>query len=122
MQKLIFFILIGIAAFSACSPSSDRPEKVKTPDEIIDHEKMVDILVDYHLSENTIKYYRRYGIKPQQFSEKIYSTVLEKHNITHAEFQRSMEYYTKDTQRMQIVYSDVMEKLSSLQSEIGSNQ
>ncbi|MCF8219489.1 MAG: DUF4296 domain-containing protein [Bacteroidales bacterium] len=121
MQKSFFIFLASIMFLASCNPSGRRPEKVKTPDNIINHEKMVDILVDYHLGENTIKYYRRYGIKPQQFSDKIYSTIWTKHNISKEEFDRSLKYYTKDTQRMQIVYSDVMERLSSLQSEVNSS-
>ena len=122
MQKLFFSILMSIVLLSSCSPSKERPEKVETPNDIIEHEKMVDILVDYHLSENTIRYYRRYGIKPQPLSNKLYSTVWEKHNITQKEFQHSLDYYTDDSERMQILYSDVMERLSSLQSEVNSQQ
>ena len=120
--KSILYLSAIILLLSSCSSSDHRTKTVDTPDDIINYDQMVDILVDYHLAESTVKYYTRYGAQPKPISEKIYSTVMEKHNITRKEFRKSIHYYTGKTERMQILYSDVMKKLSSLDSEISGRK
>ncbi len=101
----------------SCSGEEKKSKKVKTPEDVISHDRMVDILVDYHLTESTIKYYMRYGVNVKQLTEKIYDRVLEKHNITRSDFKYSMDFYSEKPERMEMLYMDVMEKLSSIQSE-----
>lgn len=120
--KSIFYLLTLVFLLFACSSSDERPKTVNTPDDIIDYKHMVNILVDYHLAESTVKYYTHYGAQPKPISEKIYAMVLDKHNITRAEFRKSIKYYTSDTEYMQVLYSDVMEKLSSLDSKVSGRQ
>lgn len=121
IKSILYLSLLAFVLF-ACSSSGKRPETVDTPEDIIDYEQMVDIVVDYHLAESTVKYYTRYGAQPKPISEKVYAAVFEKHNISRAEFRKSIKYYTADTERMQILYSDVMERLSSLDSKISGRQ
>lgn len=122
MKQTVLYIITAVLLLSACSPSSKRPDKVKTPDHIISHDEMVAILVDYHLAESTLKYYTRYGPETRQLADKIYDTVMEKHHINRKQFRNSMDFYSAKPERMRIVYADVMEKLSSIQSQVRANE
>jgi protein involved in sex pheromone biosynthesis len=122
MKQTVLYIIATLLLLSGCSPSSKRPDKVKTPDHIINHEEMVAILVDYHLAESTLKYYTRFGPETRQLSDKIYDTVMDKHQISRKQFRNSMDFYSAKPERMRIVYADVMEKLSSIQSQVRANE
>lgn len=111
-----FLLFLSFMLFS-CS-GGGKKKTVDSPDDIIPHKKMVHVLVDYHLAEGSMKYYARYGASPKVLSQKIYSHILDKHNITREKFRRSMNFYTDNPDRMQLIYSDVLERLSSLQSKV----
>ncbi len=116
-----FFLLfvVTLLIFSSCNREDEDNGLKNPPDDVIAYDRMVDILVDYHWSENAIKYMMRYGASPGPLSERIYHTVLEKHDITRQEFARSMAYYSSDPNRMEALYTSVMEELSSLQGKLG---
>lgn len=119
MRKYFNACILAVLSLLIFSCSGDQDSDVaKSPNDVIDYQKMVRILVDYHLAEGSLKYYSRFGASPKILSSKIYTHILEKHSITRKEFRQSIKYYTKDTKRMKILYSDVLDRLSSLQSEI----
>ncbi|MFO8086207.1 MAG: DUF4296 domain-containing protein [Bacteroidales bacterium] len=118
MKSTTPFHLILLILLVSCGSQSSRPEKINTPENILSHDKMVDVLVDFHLAESTVKYYTEYGAKPQQIAARIYPEILEKHQISRKEFRNSMDFFTEEPERMQVIYSDVMEQLSSRESEI----
>lgn len=118
-MRFCLLLAVFLAAFSSCNRNNDDIGLKDPPDGVIAYDRMVDILVDYHWSENAIKYLMRYGASPGPLSERIYETVLEKHGISRQEFAQSMAYYSSDPVRMEALYTSVMEELSSLQGQLG---
>ncbi len=78
------------------------------PGDIIQPDHMEDILYDYHLSvsmSNNLKSDEYYKRKAYQ------DYVFQKHQITEAEFDSSMVWYTRHTSELSTIYSKLSERL-----------
>lgn len=85
--------------------------------EYVDREVLVDILVDIHLADgitNDRKFYRRYE---QADSVDLLSPILEKHGVTHAEFDSTIAEYSRHPLLLDQVYNDVLMKLNVMLDE-----
>jgi hypothetical protein len=96
---------------SGCKPS--------VPSRYIQEGKMEDILYDYHVacgvaSMNGADY------NAESFNEHVYkAAVLKKHGVTEAEFDSSMVYYTRHTERLHKIYENLAERLSDEAKSLG---
>ena len=110
MRKLIVvctFLLLLL--FSACKPS--------VPREYIQPDEMEDILYDYHLVQAMARqgrgdsmYYRRYYN---------FLAVLQKHQVTEAEFDSSLVYYYSHMDYLYKVYEHVEEHVENETKRLG---
>lgn len=78
---------------------------------------MVDILTDIQIVEAKLTFETRSSISFEQLSKKYYESVFAKYNISREEFEESMHYYENNIEEMNNIYSDVITKLSQVQSE-----
>lgn len=94
-------ILMGLLA---CKPSM--------PDDIISPGKMEDILYDYHLADG-IAYaegnYDELGYRKLVYRE----AALRKHGVTQAEFDSSMVYYYRHTEKLHDIYLNLAKRLNN---------
>jgi len=110
--EVAFFILLGFILFmSACS----RPKGV------LSQSKMADVLVDMHKADAALVeknlVYVRYSMKAPY-----YNFILKKHDITQAQFDSSLVWYTKNPQQFENVYTDVIDQLTKLQKDVNENK
>lgn len=103
MGKNSWFIglLIGCSLLIACG--RHIPKDVILPD------KMEEILYDYHLSismSDNIPYEDNYKKKSYQ------NFVFQKHGITEAEFDSSMVWYTRNTELLADIYTNLSQRFS----------
>ncbi|MEI6124407.1 MAG: DUF4296 domain-containing protein [Bacteroidota bacterium] len=115
-RTLPIFLLIFI--FTACS----REKNVKIPNNIIPPDKMVIILVDFHLAEAVIVDKQQKKEDVNQWTNYYYSSILLKHNITRKKFRDSMKFYTENIEEMEKIYKEVVVELSKTQSRIISKK
>lgn len=91
----------------ACAAASCNK---RMPDEVIDEEKMEDLLIDIHKSEAFIEgdyaYYNTMGRK-----DSIRNAVLAKHGVTRAEFDTSLVWYGMNIEKYIEIYKRVIERL-----------
>ncbi len=107
MNKFIFSIILLVAC--ACS-DTDRP------DHIMDKDKMVNYLIDLHLTEAAMR-----NIRLDSDSAKIVFSVQEKymlrqHNITDSIFIASYTYYLDNPSILEEIYGAVVDSISLRQS------
>lgn len=110
MRKLLFFI-VPLLLLSC----DEKPQGVLEPD------KMVDLMVDMHLAEAVLH------ISPKQFSTKkdrlgVYYEVFQKHNITKAEMDSSLNYYMANAEEYRKIYDEVITRLQSIRVEAESGK
>lgn len=79
----------------------------QVPEEIIQPDRMENILYDYHLSiamSNNLSY-------SENYQREVYkNSVLGKHHITEAEFDSSMVWYTRHTEELAAIYKNLGER------------
>ena len=101
-RKLSKLLLIGgIAVLYACKPSIPR--------DVIQPDDMEEILYDYHLADAAADLHsdssRIYNIRLYQLA------VLKKHGVTEAQFDSSMVYYTRHTERLYAIYERLAKRM-----------
>ena len=106
---------MALAGFSACEIQSDFQNKNTSSQ--ISADKMVDILADAHLAETLVK---DNILKRDSFRfdtiENYYASIFTIHEVTHEEFNQSLEYYMAHPVEMQEIYERVETKLSDYTS------
>ena len=109
IAQIILFIILLIFGFQSC-----KEEVVyKIPEE-----KMIDILVDIHVSDgvlNTESFsYEDMRTRPENY----YKNVLDKHQINRLEFDSALIEYTQDRIYFLAMYDKVIERLREKESYI----
>jgi hypothetical protein len=108
MKTISISIFIIFIFFIACN-SEDK--------NIINQQKMEDLMVDIHLAETYVQYMRNDSIKIniEDSLKKQMAIILGKHKTTQAEFKQSMAWYNEHPALLDSVYTHVLTKLSILQ-------
>lgn len=108
-NKLIAAIIFAtILILSSCD---GRPKNV------LSASKMADVLTDMHKLEGSLE---AKGISYNQFDlkSKYYNSILEKYDITAAQFDSSVVWYTKNPKKFEKIYEDVNGQLTQLQTDV----
>ncbi|WP_186756246.1 DUF4296 domain-containing protein [Echinicola salinicaeni] len=109
MKKIIIFI-IALSGLLSCS-------KEGQPDYLLSEDKMVEIMVDIHLAEGMA------SSLPVSYdsSKKLYplfeSRVFENHQVIDTVYMESLEYYLRDTEKMEELYGRVIDSLNVKEKE-----
>ena len=107
MKKSFLAIIILVAV----NCSSDRP-----PDTIMDEGQMVNYLIDIHIAEAAVQ-----NLRLKADSAKVVFTVkekqlLKKHHLTDSIFINSYNYYLGHPNKLEEIYSAVVDSISLRQS------
>jgi hypothetical protein len=108
-NKLIIACIV--ACFLVLSSCNDRPKNV------LSDTKMADILTEMHKLEGSLD---AKGISSSQFDikSKYYNSILEKYNISSADFDSSVVWYTKNPKKFERIYENVNIQLTQLQADV----
>jgi hypothetical protein len=85
---------------------------------VIPEKKFVEVLVDIHLADGIALVSPFPSTRPSFDSSSLYGSVFTKHNITRTEFDSSMAYYSRRTEKLQIIYTKVNAYLNKIESEL----
>ena len=109
LLRLLLCGMVAVLVLSGCF----RPKGV------LSQSTMTDVLVDMHktdaiLAENNTAY--------GQYSKKApyYNYIFKKHGITKAEFDSTLVWYTKNPQKFENMYDDVIKRLTALQKDVAA--
>ena len=100
MKRKALYIVIAVGLLSACGK--------KIPDDIIQPDAMESLLYDYHLASTmstSLPYNENYK------KEAYFDYVFQKHNVTEAEFDSSMVWYTRHAEELATIYRSLQERL-----------
>jgi len=107
-----YFLSFLIFLLFACS------SKTNTPDYVIPKEKMVDIIVDIHLTDgmftvNTIR--KEYTRKD---SVNYYDKILDNYGYTRKDFDTSVYFYSININEYNKIYIEVLNRLNEIETEV----
>ena len=104
-MRIITYIVLVLCVLGCKNNAIDKPEK---PDNLIDKDKMVDVLYDMALMSSAKGVGKRTlenkGVNPEAF-------IYEKHNIDSIQFKQSNAYYAYDIDTYEAIYEKVKLKL-----------
>lgn len=107
----VFNILIFVLALTSCSV-------FKRNKDVLNKDQFAQVLADIHLADAVLA---EKGYSPVKDSVKInmyYADIFKKNNITLAQFDSTLKYYTVHAEKYDLVYDQVLEILSKRQEEI----
>jgi hypothetical protein len=114
MSRIIIFIFVLFLVYACGS----KDEKTKIPDNIIPPDKMVLILVDFHLVEASIYQGQQRHEDVNGLTNYRYKSILKKHKISRKQLSDSFMFYTDHMKDMEKIYKEVVMELSTMQSRI----
>lgn len=94
--------------FQSCKPS--------LPSDVLSEGKMEEILYDYHLTQAAAETERLSS--SDMYAYRL--AVLRKHEVTQAQFDSSMVYYTRHTELLQKVYENLYDRLNKEAVSLGA--
>ncbi len=109
-MKRIGFVIIVVFMFS-CST------EVKTPEYIIPHDKMVNIIADIHILDGlfTVNNVRRKFAKD---SIDYYNAVFTNYGYTRSDFDTSINFYSNNIDEYDKIYEEVLNRLNEMETII----
>jgi len=113
-MKKAFILLLVISLFS-CN-NKDIPEYV------IPFDDMVDIIVEIHITDGllTINKVRRNVVKLD--TTNYYNVLLNNYNYNRQDFDTSLYYYSKNINQYDLIYDEVLNRLSKIEAELKENR
>jgi hypothetical protein len=113
MNKIILGLLALTLFYTSCN--EDMSEK---PPRLISRDKMVDILVDIHLSDAAFQSRRYSNEKLSAYTESdFYYSILKKHHLADSVFETSLIYYSSKPKEFEKIYTRVINQLTVLEQE-----
>jgi hypothetical protein len=109
-------IVLCFSVFSFISCKEKKQEL--RPDYVIGKDTMVQILAEIHLLESSI------GIRVFEEKKIVYtrnivkSKIYKKYGVSKERFFKSYNYYTKDNEAIDTIYTDVISEISKRQFEL----
>lgn len=115
MRRAALFLLLSLSylvLLSGCKPG--------VPRKFIQPGKMEDILYDYHIAEAMATDYEN---RNDTLLTRVYKlAVLKKHGCTEAEFDSSMVYYMRHTERLHKIYESLSTRLGNTAVSLGASE
>ena len=109
MKRKALYIVIAVGLLSACGK--------KIPDDIIQPDAMESLLYDYHLASTmstSLPYNENYK------KEAYFDYVFKKHNVTEAEFDSSMVWYTRNSKVLTDIYKNLQKRYEMEEEQMRS--
>jgi hypothetical protein len=92
------------------------------PSDVLTREQMIPLLVDIHLTEASLKL-NQSNIKPGEiklYYSSAYTPIFKKHKTSPKQFEQSIQWYTKHIDQLDEIYTEVITRLSKLETQLKS--
>lgn len=90
----------------------------KTPDYVIPHDDMVNIIIDIHLTDGLLtqnKVRRRLSRKD---TSNYYNAIFRNYDYTRADFDTSVYFYSKNINKYDKIYEEVLNRLNEMETKL----
>lgn len=119
MRYLIFFFLFISILFSCSVRHENNFTSSSDSDSllILQRDSLIQILVDIHLADAISSTSNFKDIEKRDFSYSCYQSVFDKYKISKERFDKSMKIYSRDPKNLDLIYEDVLVKMSELEGK-----
>lgn len=117
MNQLFYRFPVLLSLFITLTIASCSEGDSEKPDQVLDENEMVDVLVDVHLAEAVLTRIRGKGENVEGLTDAYYQKVFEKHEINKKIFDTSMYYYQQNLGEMDEIYEQVITELNKMERE-----
>ena len=107
-MRFLFAIFFVVLTFLAC-----KSEVIEAPKNLIEPDKMVDILYDVAILE-AIKVNSPMSLRERGIDSKTY--IYKKHKIDSLQFAKSDKYYASDIRNYEKMYQEVIDRIKTAKS------
>lgn len=108
-RKILLFIIVLLLG---CGGSNFK----EVPEGVIPRKRMIDLLVDIHLSDAVLVNKKFNTNKHEYQIEGYYKYLYEKHGYNREEIDSSIAFYTRYPDEYSKMYDEVLEKLNTIHS------
>lgn len=108
-MRIVFVLFIASLFLASCENEEKKG--------LIPEEQFIDVLVDVHLADGTLTVLGYKVVKDSIKIEKYYNYTFSKHNITRADFQNTLNYYSGNSEELALMYEKVIERLILLKGQ-----
>ncbi|WP_157447097.1 DUF4296 domain-containing protein [Cytophaga aurantiaca] len=108
MNYFKLIILLGFTVLFSCSSETELDVK---PDDLISEEKMIDVLIDVHITESALSLQNFNRDSSMKLFAYYKEDLFKEHKITEKQFQNSYDYYAKHSKEFDHMYEIVIDSL-----------
>ncbi len=83
---------------------------------------MVAIITDLHLAESSLRQLKMDGKATDSIAQHAFEMIFVKYKITRDDLEKSTAYYQDNLETYEAIYSDVITRLTLVQTEINSSE
>lgn len=105
-------LLAAFLAAGSCRRSYPRPRG------LIGEEEMIGVLVDVHLAEAILMNEESLGSNVDSLSPIVMARVFHKHQVSREQFDKSLDYYSHDPDRLNQMYEQVYNTVTRYDAEM----
>jgi hypothetical protein len=114
MKKLLFILSVILLFAAAACDDPPMPE----PENLVDREKMVQMLADIHLADATFNSLRhRDSVIQESSSANFYYSILEKYDVQDSTYEQSFVFYASQPRKFEKMYREAMNILNEKEQE-----
>ena len=88
----------------------------RVPEYVIPPEKMVDIIIDIHLTDGVLSVNEVRKKLPRKDSLNYYDVIFENYGYKRSDFDTSIYYYSKNINKFDQIYEEVLNRLNEMET------
>lgn len=108
MTRLIL-LFFALTFFTSCDFES-------APAGILPKDKMISVLTDIQVVDSYVTSIPPDSVKKNKID--FYQSVFKKHETDSLQFRKSLEYYSRDPEKMRLMYEEIQTAIDTLQSDL----
>jgi hypothetical protein len=116
MRKFLV-LLFTVFFFTGCY-NTIEDEVMPPPENLIGIDKMVDLLAEVEIAESALRQKQNYGQEISKVKEEFYTAIFERYEVSKEQFDQSLDYYKQDLETIDMIYEQVITRLSVIESEV----
>ena len=105
MNKWAYILVLAL--FISCSEG----KKEEIPTGVLDRTKCISVFIDLHEVDGYAAFELGQDFENKERFYPFYKNIFSRHNITQQDFEKSMNYYGSEPDRMQKIYLEVIDSL-----------
>jgi hypothetical protein len=111
----ILIVLFSLFSIFGCSNSENEKNDTQ-----ISKEKFIEILVDVNIGDAIINQLHGNSTTPQNKFEAYYEYIYKKHGITREQFNKTLEYYSKNPEVLNEIFKETSSIIEKKSKELDS--